>query len=284
VIWKPPPLSTPGFSRGGGRCPHGGPKGYPHQSFRWSSRRFFESWRHDRNIDQPRTDEHVIVSWRRRRIASGKLRVESWHFIALAVAAIAIGAATYGVGWRGSRPPGEAKSRPSPLIENGSVQRDSRYFLALVGTYARSGKIARFYVSIQTDPGGNIQTAEFSKPTLVKVLEIKDFEKGEPVYVAVASLRQEDSPQGPFRLGSSDSGLPSEAGFSTTSLVKATVIVKDDSDAEQTFGFVLIPRTTTMELMRANRNNLDRRAEDRQPVPVLTGDNLKLMTETDGDR
>jgi hypothetical protein len=39
-----------------------------------------------------------------------------------------------------------------------------------------------------------------------------------------------------------------------------------------------------MELMRANRNNLDRRAEDRQPVPVLNGDNLKLMTETDGDR
>ena len=118
----------------------------------------------------------------------------------------------------------------------------------------------------------------------MKVLEVKDFEKGEPVHVAVASLRQEDSPQGPFRLGSADTGLPSEAGFSTTSLVKATVIVKDDSDAEQTFGFVLIPRTTTMELMRANRNNLDRRAEDRQRVPVLNGDNLKLMTETDGDR
>jgi len=124
----------------------------------------------------------VIVSWRRRRIASGKRGVDSWHFIALAVAAIAIGAATYGIGLRSSRPPGEAKSRPSLLIE------------------------------------------------------------------------------------------------------KATVIVKVDSDAEQTFGFVLIPRTTTMELMRANRNNLDRRAEDRQPVPVLNGDNLKLMTETDGDR
>ena len=108
--------------------------------------------------------------------------MDSWHFIALAVAAIAIGAATYGIGLRSSRSPGEAKSRPSLLIE------------------------------------------------------------------------------------------------------KATVIVKDDSDAEQTFGFVLIPRTTPMELMRANRNNLDRRAEDRQPVPVLNGDNLKLMTETDGDR
>jgi hypothetical protein len=63
----------------------------------------------------------------------------------------------------------------------------------MFGTYARSGKIARFYVNIQTDAGGNIQTAEFSKPTLVKVLEVKDFEKGEPAHVAVASLRQEDS-------------------------------------------------------------------------------------------
>jgi len=191
---------------------------------------------------------HDVGQWHMKRRAAGMAGLDSWYFIipCLLIAALAVGAAAYGLGMRSAAAKDDAKitaGMGTKLANNLVVSHDFQT-ISLRGTLATDESI-EIRVQYKAAGGNNpMQTyslvVEKGQSATVKITEIKSFSGNQLAVTLISDISVDGHPS--LRWGSDRYGSPPDQSPGAGGMVARVLLVGASKKPEVYSYFALVPK------------------------------------------